>query len=633
MDTDVSTYLSEKGLTIFRGSGAEVTTHCIFCPDGDTKGKGKLYINAESWLYECKRCGERGNQKTLLRHFGDEDKAVAFLPGEDPGVRRKVLEEYVSHAETLLANNDEMMSYLLRRGLSATTIMEARYGYVPKNYGICSSLATSWKAADLIASGMMNSSGREYFQDRITIPYLSHGTVLSVRGKDPKGKYFTATGDVVRLYGIDDLREAEDVIITEGEFDRDVLKQELQSCPDPRLRRTAVVGLPGAGVLPTGFDSYFGQAKRIYIGLDPDDTGRRFALKMKETLGARARIVELPDTLPKCDWSEYIGVRGHGWREIGDLLQSAAGRRIFSMSAAGSAWRKQRALTAGIRLGFAELDAVLKPGLQPGQVCIPLAKTGTGKTVFLANVTYYNRNRRVLFVSLEMTAVEVYELLQRIYRFWHPMAGPDQMHEDLKTVFIVDENRLSEKDLEALVEEFTDEVGGPPELMLLDYLGYLARGMKGGDSYEKTGAAVMAVKAMAKQVGAAVIAPHQVNRGAKDGKPLEADDARDSGVIEETGDFVLGLFKPDEAQEVAVAGQPGMVTGNVQASLLKSRHGGKGKVFSLKTSAASLVMVDQSNRKACTKIDQENARINRGEHYSDIYADQSTVQLTLVQPA
>lgn len=635
---DLATYLASQGLQVYRASGDEVTTHCPFCLDGDTKGKGKCYFNSESWLYECKRCGERGNRKTLLRHFGDED-TLEYLPGSDPGARRRALEDYTDHACELLANNEQMMLYLLGRGLSGETIIDARIGYVPQNYGITSCLPNPHKRDDLIASGMLTEQGREYFSDRITIPYLSRGTVLSVRGKDPKGKYFTAKGDVVRLYGVDDLQEADEVIITEGEFDRLILKQTLASSPDPRLRRTAVVGLPGAGTLPTGFESMFSETKRIYLGLDPDDTGRRFSQKIKDAMGAKVRVVELPPELPKCDWTEYLRPKdpmhphgGHTWRDVADLLGASAGRRIFSMREAGAQYRKIRATTAGIKLGYAALDAQLEPGLQPGQVCIPLAKTGTGKTVFLANVAYNARSRRILFVSLEMTAAEVYNLMQRVYRFWHPFASDSEIDEAYATVFIVDENRLNEKDVQALVEEYTEEVGGAPELVMVDYLGYLARGMKGGDSYERTGAAAMAIKAMAKSVGAAVISPHQVNRGAEDGKPLGADDARDSGVIEETGDFVFGLWKPDEAVDVAT-GKPGAVTGNLVCGILKSRHGGKGKIFPMKMSAASLAIVCPTNRRAVIKVDQENARINQGETYEQIIDTQSRSQLVLVPGA
>jgi hypothetical protein len=128
---DATTYLRSKGVDVFRASGSEVTIHCLFCPDGDPKGKGKLYINSESWLYDCKRCGERGGRRRLLEHFGDVDEQT-YEPGQDPARRRQVLEEYTAHAEELLLGNEGKLLYLLRRGLSAETIAEAASATCPR---------------------------------------------------------------------------------------------------------------------------------------------------------------------------------------------------------------------------------------------------------------------------------------------------------------------------------------------------------------------------------------------------------------------------------------------------------------------------------------------------------------------
>jgi hypothetical protein len=73
--------------------------------------------------------------------------------------------------------------------------------------------------------------------------------VVQIRGKlwDGNGpKYVTAAGDEVRLFNMDSLEGADDVIITEGEYDAMVLAQHLATSPVDRARRTSVVGL-GAG--------------------------------------------------------------------------------------------------------------------------------------------------------------------------------------------------------------------------------------------------------------------------------------------------------------------------------------------------------------------------------------------------
>ena len=76
---------------------------------------------------------------------------------------------------------------------------------------------------------------------------------------------------------------------------------------------------------------------------------------------------------------------------------------------------------------------------------------------------------------------------------------------------------------------------------------------------------------------------------------LEADDARDSGVVEETGDFVMSLFRPDQA-----IGSEDGITGAFNLQLLKSRHGGKGHSANLRFSNLSLAIVDSLDRKITT---------------------------------
>ena len=625
---DLAQYLRDKGLDVHPAAGQEIVVHCVFCEDGDPKGRGKLYLNTESWLYDCKRCLTKGNRRTLLRHFGDED-TTNFTPAEDPSLRRQIYQEYAEHAEHLLANNDAMLTYLLKRGLSPETIEAARLGFVPKNYGICDSLPSEFSRAALIASGLMTDTGKEFFQKRIIIPYLSSGAVVQVRGKDVDGKYFTPTGANVRLYNIDALRDADKVIITEGEFDCLILAQFLADSPEVTARSIAVVGLAGANALPENFENLFGHAKRVYIGLDNDDTGRACAVKIKSLLGSKSRIIELPrdvDGTPIKDWTDFLKDGQNDWRDIMRLVHEAdmTGKRIYSMQEAGARWERNRTAKPGVKTGFPTFDAIVKDGLRPGNLMIPLAKTGTGKTLFLSNLAYNMRSRRVLFITLEMMADEIYAILRKISRFYHPDLDDREIQAQMPYLRIVDENRLSPEDFALLVEEYAEEVGEPPEVVFVDYIGYYSKGMRGTGSYEKTSNAVMQLKEEAKRHEVAIIAPHQVNRNAKEGKPLDADEARDSGVVEETADFLVGLFKPSDAVDDASLA-PGKVAGALGMSILKSRRGGKGKVVQLHMSMASLVIVDDADRRNVARVDQENASLNRGLSYEDLYREQRLV--------
>jgi hypothetical protein len=152
--------------------------------------------------------------------------------------------------------------------------------------------------------------------------------------------------------------------------------------------------------------------------------------------------------------------------------------------------------------------------------------------------------------------------------------------------------------------------------VIVDYLQYYARGFR-GTGHERANDAVMEAKAVAKEEHTVIVVPSQVNRGSERGKPLSIDDARDSGVIEETGDYVLGLFRPDLLQpsEGAVAPPP---SGNFKVEILKSRHGGVGRIVDLRLSNLSLAIVDVLfDRKAATRVDQENSLARQGIHYDD----------------
>ena len=115
--------------------------------------------------------------------------------------------------------------------------------------------------------------------------------------------------------------------------------------------------------------------------------------------------------------------------------------------------------------------------------------------------------------------------------------------------------------------------GFMPEVVGVDYLGYFARAFR-GDAYERTTAAMMMLKEIAKEYRIRILVPGQVSRGNKAGQRPSMDDARDSGAIEETSDFVFTYYRPDMLE----AGS-GIVDsrGLVNIYIAKSRHGGTGQ--------------------------------------------------------
>lgn len=640
-DLDIVAYLGSKGYQGRQARGSEVVFPCFLeCGEDASSKKRKLYINTEEGYYHCKVCGAYGGTYLLQKHFGDEP-VKPERGGFSPLRKREVLTAAAEVGMEMLANNDEIVLKLIsERGLSPETIIEARLGAAPKGYHLSKMLPDEFTREDILNSTLVHRDGfrkmDDFFYNHLLIPYVYRGAVVQMRGRtlddEAKGaKYLTPPDEPVLLYGMDDLDDADDVIIVEGEFDRMVVKQHLMSSPDDKVRRIGVVGLAGADGFPDGFEVYFSEVKRVYIALDPDDAGRKASVRLKEKLGSMARIAELPQDLPKCDWTEFllpvpVGAddtwhlkhphAGHGWRDIVGLLGNAKGKRLFTMAESGYAFRQQQTNVDYLKTGYGLLDATILPGIKPGQVVVILAKTGTGKTIILCNLAYYMRAHRIMFVTLEMTREEVYERMRRIYLFHNPRATDEQVEHALETILICDENRLSEKDLEGLIDEYEMEYGQTPEVIFVDYLGYFARGAKGNGQYEKVTNAVMALKAIAKAGKLAIFAPAQVNRVAKEGKPIDLDDARDSGAIEETADFLLSIWRPDDAL-LAEAREETPQSGKLMMTILKSRHGGKNRTFALVMDLLTLAIVD-ANTPDAKRVQQHNYLSWRGETWDDL---------------
>lgn len=217
----------------------------------------------------------------------------------------------------------------------------------------------------------------------------------------------------------------------------------------------------------------------------------------------------------------------------------------------------------------------------------------TGKTIAMLNIMDRMRrvpgqeNLKILFISLEQTRGEWWDRARRIYRF-NDFNSTDEDAQRWweNNIFLVDRNRLSEMELRLAVEDFAYQTGSLPDLIVLDYLGYWAQSFK-GERYERVSNAVMELKGILKDIKCPLITPHQVSRTGKDGEEFGSDAARDSGVIEETADFLLNLWSPDNA-----LGRPEEEkNGALNLRIGKSRHGGRGALIELQFAPLSLAMV------------------------------------------
>lgn len=160
----------------------------------------------------------------------------------------------------------------------------------------------------------------------------------------------------------------------------------------------------------------------------------------------------------------------------------------------------------------------------------------TGKTVWCLNMMQRIRmvpgqsDMKMLFVSLEQTRGEWWDRARRIHRFYNLESNEKDARDWwFDNIIIADKNMVTPENFMRLLDDFDYRMGQLPDLIVVDYLGYFARGFK-GEQYARVSDAVMWLKGLVKETKTRMIVPHQVSRVGKDGEEFGSDAARDSVV-------------------------------------------------------------------------------------------------------
>lgn len=641
---DVLDYLRSKGVPLKAAGVHNVHTHCWWCREDPSK-RGRLYINIDPnmrppGLFHCHLCGEQGAFNKIRKFFGDpplDDDGNEFgkdgSSGQDSSRRIAVLNAAAQHYHENLTDHPEIYDWLRReRGLTLATIEKHRLGWAVGNTLMQALRGKGFSSEEIKESRLFSASGQEFFQARVTIPYMVNGQVVQIRGKELAGKYYTPPGDKARLYNIDSVVNAKNVIITEGEFDALVLEQ---------MGYTAV-GSPGASVWQESWNGYVEEARRIYTCFDRDDAGDKGRERLTKVLGARVRHILMPEHDPlneaKNDPTEWIVKKGHTEPEFRALVDAAGGSLLVTVDEAFAEWKQMEGNPNQVRLkfGYERLDGIIGGGIQPGQVAVILARTGTGKTIILCNIfhrmLHKQPDKKILFFSLEQTRNEWFERAYKIHRFFNPRATKmDTLDYYRDRFMMVDKNRVTEEEVRIAIEDFVDRLGSPPDVVAVDYLGYWARSFK-GEGYQRTTDAIMKLKEMAKDLRIPFITPHQVNRGASNSR-LDLTAARDSGAVEETADFLFGLNNVYKKVDDDRGGNEAVDkrTGELALDVLKSRHGGAGQEVRLYNAPLSLTIVSAESA-AAEDARREWAWWERGESPEDCHLRRLTGITDLMPP-
>src|SRR4051794_3914802 len=120
----------------------------------------------------------------------------------------------------------------------------------------------------------------------------------------------------------------------------------------------------------------------------------------------------------------------------------------------------------------------------------------------------------------------------------------------------------------------------PLRLVLIDYLGLV--GTTGRDAYERASAIGRGLKEVAKAEKVAIVVATQLSRAGGDGsEPATLPMLRDSGVIEEAADFVLGAWQPGRAANASPVDALSL-RDVLRVAILKNRKGASGRFVDLR---------------------------------------------------
>ncbi|MCL4488360.1 MAG: CHC2 zinc finger domain-containing protein [Chloroflexi bacterium] len=318
-----------------RPSGRLLQARCPLPGHDDTGPSFTVYVQSQSfYCFGCNRGGDVFRFIQLMEHVGFreavdklEGSSIVVVPTRDERAKehasvpsRKVLDDdacrlltaaaEVYHASLLL--NDEMLNYVIGRGITMETIKRFRLGYATGTNLAKYFRFRGWDMQLGKDLGLVGDHG-EFFRERIIIPEWQHGNAVYLTGRKTKGyqkvKYLGLPGAVKPLYGLEGVMGSHEVFIVEGCFDMLTLIQW---------------GYPAVALLGSHLKADWEQelafAERIFVVTDSDEAGRTSAKSIAETFGARSIVVP---PLPNAKDVNELALHPNGGEQFAQLVSQA----------------------------------------------------------------------------------------------------------------------------------------------------------------------------------------------------------------------------------------------------------------------------------------------------------------------
>lgn len=257
-----------------------------------------------------------------------------------------------------------------------------------------------------------------------------------------------------------------------------------------------------------------------------------------------------------------------------------------------------------IFLGIPSLDNILG-GLHVGEVLGLMARPGVGKTLLLGHMlaAVAEGPHGLVMFSLEMPVAQIAARLARTlyglntYQLEQAVRACTldtlRYTELFQRCLVIDAPALSVAQMDHRIrqESMGRYCDTPIRVVVIDHLG-----MVGGDrrlsTYDRVSTQSREIKDLAKRHHVAIVLAIQVSReagGADGAKELTLGSARDSGVVEEAMDYLVGMRRLDRATTLDEDARA-RYRDHLFLKVLKNRHGDLGSEFALRMDGHALAL-------------------------------------------
>jgi len=241
--------------------------------------------------------------------------------------------------------------------------------------------------------------------------------------------------------------------------------------------------------------------------------------------------------------------------------------------------------------GFINIDEKIG-GFRKSEAVFIGGRPGAGKTTFGINMAYNmaKAKKKVLFCSLEMSARELHERLVKSITQICNYKGASQQEIDkiIKTSKAIKERlplQIYDKSGMKIEDIFAKTLNEKPDVVFIDHLAILKSAQRFRSRYEEVSYLSAKIKEMARLYDIPVICLCQLNR-ALEGRDIKAptlSDIRDSGSVEQDGDIIGFIYRPeyhllqqepdDEAKHIEWEEKLRVVKGKAKFIIAKNRRG------------------------------------------------------------